>query len=105
MAWGMSAAVNATESALATGAEEEFRAPGMPPPGAVRAAAGCGEREVPEPLLPRRIPVAALPNGPRHDAADDAAAASPESPVPRATGTRPDLNLLAQVLRGLQRMA
>jgi len=99
MAWGISAAMNAIESTLSTGAEEEFQSPETPPPGAVCAVAVPAELAVPQPLLPRRIPVAALSDGPRAGAADGLA------PVPGPLGPRPDLDLLAQVLAGLQRMA
>ncbi len=55
------------------------------------------------PLLPRRRRVSALPDAARHPAGlpgpvDD-------GPGPGALPTRPDLDMLAQVLRGLQRMA
>jgi hypothetical protein len=54
-------------------------------------------------LLPRRRRVSALPNAAR----DPAERPGPmdDGPGPGALPTRPDLDVLAQVLRGLQRMA
>ena len=102
MAWGMPAAVNATESALCAAAREEFWSPRTLPPGTQQAVAGPGDPAIPEPLLPRRVPVAAPPDGLRHDGAGGAGRGAPGA---GATGPRPDLALLAQVLRGLQRLA
>jgi hypothetical protein len=55
------------------------------------------------PLLPRRRRVRALPDAAR----DPAEPPGPmdDGPGPGALPTRPDLDVLAQVLRGLQRLA
>lgn len=104
MVWGVSAAVHAEpESALSAEAEEEFRPPAV-------AVASSGARDAPggpetqDPLLPRRRPVTALAGGTK--GAVVALGEPPEEAAePDAIASRPDLNLLAQVLRGLQRMA
>ncbi len=105
MVWGVSAAMHAEpESALSAEAEKEFRPPatGL----AASRARYAGGPETQNPLLPRRrpVPALALAGGTR-----GAVVALGEPPggatKSGAIASRPDLNLLAQVLRGLQRMA
>ncbi len=72
----------------------------------ITAAAGPGPPAEPPdgyPLLPRRRRVSALPDAGR----DPAELPGPmdDGPGPGAHPTRPDLDVLAQVLRGLKRMA
>ena len=100
MVWGVSAAIHAEpESALSAEAEEEFRSPLAVSPGAADTVDGP---EAWDPLLPRRRPVAVLPAGARR-----AVTLGDPSGDARGPGAidRPDLNVLAQVLRGLRRMA
>lgn len=104
MVWGVSAAVYAEpESTLSAEAEEEFRPPAVAVASSgVRGAAGGPETQ--DPLLPRRRPVPALSGGTQ--GAVVALGEPPEEATKSgAIASRPDLNLLAQVLRGLQRMA
>ena len=104
MVWGVSAAVHAEpESALSAEAEEEFRPPAVAVMSSrVRDAAGGPETQ--NPLLPRRRPVTALAGGTQGVVV--ALGEPPEEATePGAIASRPDLKLLAQVLRGLQRMA
>ena len=100
MVWGVSAAVHAEpESALSAETEEEFRPPLAVSSGAADTVEGPEARD---PLLPRRRPVAVLAAGARRAVA--LGDSSGQAQEPGAVG-RPDLNVLAQVLRGLQRMA
>jgi hypothetical protein len=99
--WGVSAAVHAEpESALSAEAEEEFRPPAAASPAAADAV---GDPEARDPLLPRRRPVTVLAGGAQ--CAVTLSDSSGEAREPGAIASRPDLNVLAQVLRGLQRMA
>jgi hypothetical protein len=100
MVWGVSAAVHAEpESALSAEAGEEFRPPLAVSSGAAHTVDGP---EAWDPLLPRRRPVAVLAAGARRVVT--LGDSSGETREPGAID-RPDLNVLARVLRGLQRMA
>ncbi len=55
------------------------------------------------PLLPRRRRVSALPDAARDPA--ELPGPTDDGPGPGALSTRPDLDVLAKVLRGLQRLA
>jgi hypothetical protein len=100
MGWRISAAAHAEpESALSAEAEEEFRPPVSAASWATDPADGP---EAWDPLLPRRRPVAVLPGAAPYDVTLGAPSGAAREPGGVA---RPDLNVLAQVLRGLQRMA
>jgi hypothetical protein len=125
VSWGVSAAVHALETALETALPAEAEAV-TNPPSVIEEAPSASIEEAPsaspaspvppEPLdvlLPRRRPTVPPPAAPGDAAARDTApghdgtspaeagAAQPARPPRRA----PDLALLDQVLRGLQRMA
>lgn len=104
MVWGVSAAVHAEpESTLSAEAEEEVRPPAAAMASSGAAAAADGP-ETQNPLLPRRRPVTAVAGGTRGIVV--ALGELPEEATESgAIASRPDLNLLAQVLRGLRRMA
>ena len=72
----------------------------------ITAAAGPAPPAEPldgHPLLPRRRQVSALPDAARDPA--ELPGAMDGGPGPGALPARPDLGVLARVLRGLQRMA
>jgi len=99
----VAAVVHAAPAGPATGAEE-YPWPEM----VTEIAAAAGPAPPAEPLdgyspLPRRRRVSALPDAAR----DPAELPGPmdDDPRPGALPARPDLDLLAQVLRGLERMA
>ena len=104
MVWGVSAAVHAEPgSALSAVAEEEFRPPAVVVASS-RPADAAGGPATQNSLLPRRRPVTALAGG-RRRAVVALAEPPGEAAESGAIVSWPDLNLLAQVLRGLQRMA
>ena len=105
MVWGVLAAVHAEPgSALSAAAEAEFRPPAVAVASSGPAGAVGGPETWWDPLLPRRRPVTALAGGTRR--AVVALAEPPEEAMESgAIASWPDLNLLARVLRGLQRMA
>ena len=104
MVWGVSAAVHAEpESALSAEAGEEFRPPAVAV-ASLGVADAAGGPETQDPLLPRRRPVTALAGGTR-GAVIVLGKPPEEAAKSGAITSRPDLNLLVQVLRGLQRMA
>ncbi len=110
MVWGVSAAVHAAfGSALSAEVEE------LPGPETVTC---CRAADV-GPLLPRRIPLVAVPDDPGNSVRLTALLAEPARPygsgAPRQSGGNtvqyarmtalpPDLALLAQVLQGLRHM-
>ena len=117
MVWGVSAVARAGDQASVPGGVEEF-----PRPELVTAVPAPADRLDDHPLLPRRRRVAlqsdAPPDAPREPAGlgDSADASVPVPSVVEASavddGTgqsmftaRPDINVLAQVLQGLRRMA
>jgi hypothetical protein len=108
--WGVAAVAHAEDQASvqAAGAEE------FPRPELVTAAPAPADPLDDHPLLPRRKRVAPRPDGPREPPglADSADASVPvgASAADHGTGqsmftARPDINVLAQVLQGLRRMA
>lgn len=114
MVWGVAAVARAEDQASvqAAGAEE------FPRPELVTDAPAPADLLDDHPLLPRRKRVASQPDGPREppglaDSADTSvpvASAVQASAADDGTGqsmftARPDINVLAQVLQGLRRMA
>ncbi len=98
MVWGVSAAVHAGHQSALPAEAAEFLRPEMVTEMAAPARVLDGD-----PLLPRRRPVAAWPDAPRDHAGP--AGGMGEGPGPGAVSSRPDLRALAQVLRGLRRLA
>jgi len=110
MSWGVSAAVHA---ALETALPAETEAVTYPPSVIEEMPSASSAPVVPpeamDVFLPRRRPAVPLPAAPRDDdtrPVDPASyqPAQPARPVP-APHRPPDLAVLDQVLRGLQRMA
>ena len=94
--WGVSAAVHAAlETPVPTEAEAETF-----PRSAIEEAAP-EQAETYDVFLPRRRPAVPYPAAP----GDEAQPRRTPSPVPAVRHRPPDLALLDQVLRGLQRMA
>lgn len=96
MNWGVSAAVHA---ALETALPAEAEAGTFPRSAIEEAPPAPGPADV---VLPRRRPP--VPPVPPPAAAGDGAGPPATTPAPRATRPAPDLALLGQVLRGLQRL-
>jgi hypothetical protein len=104
MSWGVSAAVHA---ALETALPAETEAVTYPPSVIEEMPSASSAPVVPpeamDVFLPRRRPVVPLPAVPRDD---DTRPVDPAPPQPApAPHQPPDLAVLDQVLRGLQRMA
>ena len=99
MNWGVSAAVHAAlETPVPAQAEAETY-----PRSAIEEAAP-EQAETFDGFLPRRRPAVPYPAAPGDDTQPTQARRTP-SPVPAVRHRPPDLALLDQVLRGLQRMA
>jgi hypothetical protein len=107
MSWGVSAAVHA---ALETALPAETEAVTYPPSVIEEMPSASSSPVVPpeamDVFLPRRRPVVPPPAAPRDDDTRpvDPAPPQPARPAP-ALHQPPDLAVLDQVLRGLQRMA
>jgi hypothetical protein len=107
MSWGVSAAVHA---ALETALPAETEAVTYPPSVIEEMPSASSAPVVPpeamDVFLPRRRPVVPSPAAPRDDDARQVDPAPPEPARPAPAPHRPpDLAVLDQVLRGLQRMA
>ncbi len=107
MSWGVSAAVHA---ALETALPAETEAVTYPPSVIEEMPSASSAPMVPpeamDVFLPRRRPVVPPPAAPRGDDTRPVDPAPPQPPQPApAPHQPPDLAVLDQVLRGLQRMA